>query len=73
MEVGKGELYNKGWKNQVCDLDAASNSIISQFVMLDSDNQNCGCFQAAAGAPVIPLPSNIPNIPNAQIPPIRNG
>ncbi len=39
MEVGKGVLYNKGWNSQVCDLDAASNSIVSQFVTLDSDSQ----------------------------------
>ena len=30
MEIGVGTFYNKRWPSQVCELDAAGNSIITQ-------------------------------------------
>ena len=62
MEIGVGTFYNKRWTSQVCELDAAGNSIVSQFIWIGDRPSN-------PTAPIIPLPPNIPNIPNIQAPP----
>jgi hypothetical protein len=74
MEVGKGDTYSKRWNSQVCELDASSNSIITQLVTIDSDNQCCDCMRNpyTPGAPIIPLPAFIPQIPNVPLPPFKS-
>lgn len=73
MEIGNGPIYNKRWNSQVCELDAASNSIVTQIVNINQD-QWCRCLEGVPpiGAPIISLPPVIPNIPNLTVPPIRN-
>lgn len=74
MEVGNGVIYNRKWNSQICDLDAASNSIVSQFVNIESDN-HCGrCMKKPfiPGAPRNPLPAFIPKIPNLTNSPFKS-
>jgi hypothetical protein len=68
LEVGTAALFNPSWAgraDQVIELDTNQNAIISQIV---SVNDSCS---SRPGAPIIPLPHYIPNIPFVQ-PPFRN-
>ena len=35
--MGSGHLYNKGWKSQVVELDAAKNGYLTQKWKFDAD------------------------------------
>ena len=65
MEIGTANLFNPKWNSngQVCELDTNQNAVITQLVNIDDSN-----IPFSPGAPFIPLPSQIPNIPHVHSP-----
>jgi hypothetical protein len=65
LEIGTANLFNPKWNSngQVCELDTNQNAFITQLVNIDDSK-----VSSLPGAPLIPLPPQIPNIPLVQAP-----